>query len=98
VLSHRSAAALWRIVPRRPATVDVTVDETPARGDLRPPLPPRRRHHPPRHPTPQAFETDRDRGADLLNAGFSPLRITDDRLKRHQAKEAQRLRQILDLH
>jgi very-short-patch-repair endonuclease len=50
------------------------------------------------HTTTQAFETDRDRDADLLNAGFSTLRITDQRLKHHQAKEAQRLRDILHLH
>ena len=47
------------------------------------------------HATPQAFERDRDRDADLLNAGFSTLRITDHRLKHHQAKEARRLREIL---
>ena len=49
------------------------------------------------HTTPNAFEQDRDRDADLLRAGFSTLRITDHRLKRHQAKEAQRLREILSL-
>jgi len=47
------------------------------------------------HTTPQAFEQDRDRDADLLNAGFSTLRITDHRLKHHATKEAQRLREIL---
>ena len=47
------------------------------------------------HTTPRAFEHDRDRDADLLNAGFSTLRITDQRLKHHATKEAQRLRQIL---
>ena len=47
------------------------------------------------HTTPHAFETDRDRDADLLNAGFSTLRITDHRLKEQQAKEAQRLKTIL---
>jgi very-short-patch-repair endonuclease len=47
------------------------------------------------HTTPKAFEQDRDRDADLLNAGFSTLRITDHRLKQHAAKEAQRLRDIL---
>ena len=38
------------------------------------------------HTTTQAFENDRDRDADLLNAGFPTLRITDQRLKtpRHQ--------------
>ena len=47
------------------------------------------------HTTPTAFEQDRDRDADLLNAGFSTLRITDHRLKHQQAKEAQRLKDIL---
>jgi hypothetical protein len=32
------------------------------------------------HRTTRAFENDRDRDADLLNAGFSTLRITDHRL------------------
>jgi very-short-patch-repair endonuclease len=49
------------------------------------------------HTTPQAFEQDRDRDADLLNAGLSTLRITDHRLKHHPTKEAQRLRRILSL-
>ena len=40
------------------------------------------------HTTTRAFEKDRDRDADLLNAGFSTLRITDHRLKHHEAKEA----------
>ena len=47
------------------------------------------------HTPPRAFETDRDRDADLLNAGFSTLRITNHRLKHHQAKEARRLNDIL---
>ena len=47
------------------------------------------------HTTPRAFEHDRDRDADLLNAGFSTLRITDQRLKHHATTEAQRLREIL---
>ena len=47
------------------------------------------------HTTPHAFENDRDRDADLLNAGFSTLRITDHRLKHHATKEAQRLEDIL---
>jgi very-short-patch-repair endonuclease len=47
------------------------------------------------HTTPRAFEQDRDRDADLLNAGFSTLRITDHRLKHHPIKEAQRLKDIL---
>ena len=47
------------------------------------------------HTTTRAFEQDRDRDADLLNAGFSTLRITDHRLKHHATQEAQRLRDIL---
>jgi very-short-patch-repair endonuclease len=47
------------------------------------------------HGTPRAFEQDRDRDADLLDAGFSALRITDRRLKEEQAKEARRLKTIL---
>jgi len=47
------------------------------------------------HTTPNAFERDRDRDADLLNAGFSTLRITDHRLKHHAPNEAQRLKDIL---
>jgi very-short-patch-repair endonuclease len=50
------------------------------------------------HTTPRAFEQDRDRDADLLNAGFSTLRITDRRLKHHARKEARRLRAILALN
>jgi len=48
------------------------------------------------HTTTRAFEQDRDRDADLLNAGFPTLRITDQRLKHDPTNEAQRLRQILD--
>ncbi len=47
------------------------------------------------HTTPRAFEQDRDRDADLLNEGFSTLRITDHRLKQHATHEAQRLGEIL---
>ena len=47
------------------------------------------------HTTTRAFEEDRDRDADILSAGFSTLRITDHRLKTHQAKEARRLNTIL---
>ncbi len=38
------------------------------------------------HTTPKAFERDRDRDADLLNAGFSTLRITDQRRKHQPTK------------
>ena len=48
------------------------------------------------HSTPRAFETDRDRVADLLNAGFPTLRITHHRLKHHAAHEPARLGQILE--
>ena len=47
------------------------------------------------HTTARAFENDRNRDADLLNAGFSTLRITDHRLKRHATNEAKRLKDIL---
>jgi very-short-patch-repair endonuclease len=47
------------------------------------------------HTTQQAFERDRDRDADLLNAGFSTLRITHTRLKQQEEKEAKRLRALL---
>jgi very-short-patch-repair endonuclease len=47
------------------------------------------------HATPRAFEHDRDRDADLLNAGFPTIRITRRRLKHHPTKEARRLRAIL---
>ncbi len=47
------------------------------------------------HTTPKAFERDRDRDADILNAGLSTLRITDQRLKHQPTKEAQRLKEIL---
>ena len=49
------------------------------------------------HTTPHAFENDRDRDADLLNAGFPTLRITDQRLKHHATNEANRLKAILRL-
>jgi very-short-patch-repair endonuclease len=48
------------------------------------------------HATPRAFEKDRDRDADLLNAGFPTIRITHHRLKHHAAREAARLGQILE--
>jgi very-short-patch-repair endonuclease len=47
------------------------------------------------HTTTHAFEQDRDRDADHLNAGFRTLRITGERLKEQEAKEARRLREIL---
>ena len=49
------------------------------------------------HTTPRAFEQDRDRDADLLDAGYSTLRITNYRLKHHPTREAQRLKRILSL-
>jgi len=53
------------------------------------PLNPRRRLRP---LATRAFEQDRDRDADLLNAGFPTLRITDHRLKHHPTNEANRLK------
>jgi very-short-patch-repair endonuclease len=47
------------------------------------------------HTTNSAFEKDRERDADLLNAGFSTIRITHPRLTRHAAREAERLRALL---
>ena len=47
------------------------------------------------HTTPRAFERDRDRDADLLNAGYPTVRITDQRLKHHATTEARRLTEIL---
>jgi very-short-patch-repair endonuclease len=47
------------------------------------------------HTTTHAFEQDRDRDADHLNAGFRTLRITGERLKEQEANEARRLREIL---
>jgi very-short-patch-repair endonuclease len=47
------------------------------------------------HTTQHAFEQDRDRDADLLNAGFSTLRITHRRLKQPATREAKRLRALL---
>jgi very-short-patch-repair endonuclease len=48
------------------------------------------------HTTPRAFEQDRDRDADLLNAGFPTIRITHHRLKHHPVHEAARLKAILN--
>ena len=51
VLSHRSAAALWRTVPRWPSPAEVTAPAKHRRArHPRRPLPQRRRHHPLRHP------------------------------------------------
>jgi very-short-patch-repair endonuclease len=47
------------------------------------------------HTTPDAFENDRNRDADLLNAGFSTLRVTDHRLKHQPTREANRLNTML---
>jgi very-short-patch-repair endonuclease len=96
-LSHRSAAALWRILPRWHSPVEVIqhiagheVDAVFRPQHLVIELDSRQFHT-----TPRAFEQDRDRDADLLNAGFSTLRITDQRLKTQATKEAERLSQIL---
>ena len=42
-----------------------------------------------------AFESDRDRDAELLAAGYQTVRITWERLKAQPAREAERLRRIL---
>jgi hypothetical protein len=168
-LSHRSAAALWQIVPRWPSTSEVTapskhrlegihvhrsphIDATTHYGirvttplrtlvDLADILPPKQLTRAPneaqvqrrvtaaertslltRYPgrrtaqlTPERGATrsdledrfirflkrhrlplpEHDRDADLLNAGFPTVRITDHRLRRHATKEAGRLARIL---
>jgi hypothetical protein len=43
-----------------------------------------------------AFESDRDRDADLLAVGYVTVRITWERLKKQPAREAARLHKILD--
>ena len=43
-----------------------------------------------------AFESDRDRDADLLAAGYVTVRITWERLTQQPAREAARLKTILD--
>ncbi len=43
-----------------------------------------------------AFESDRDRDAALLAAGYVTVRITWERLTERPAREAARLRKILD--
>jgi very-short-patch-repair endonuclease len=47
------------------------------------------------HTTNSAFEKDRERDADLLDAGFSTIRITHKRLKHQAEREAERLRSLL---
>ena len=47
------------------------------------------------HTTNSAFERDRERDADLLDAGFSTIRITHTRLKDQAQREAKRLRSLL---
>ena len=42
------------------------------------------------------FESDRNRDADTLAAGFATVRVTDERMKQDPAREAQRLLAILD--
>lgn len=48
------------------------------------------------HGTRRAFERDRDRDADLPIAGYQVVRITWERLTRRPAREAERLRQLLE--
>jgi very-short-patch-repair endonuclease len=47
------------------------------------------------HSSKGAFESDRERDADLLTEGFRTIRITQARLKRNAAREAKRLRELL---
>jgi hypothetical protein len=47
------------------------------------------------HNDKEAFESDRDRDADRLAAGYVTLRITWERIKRRSAREAGRLHEIL---
>jgi very-short-patch-repair endonuclease len=47
------------------------------------------------HSTKRAFETDRERDADLLTEGFRTIRITYKRLEQNPKKEAKRLRSLL---
>jgi very-short-patch-repair endonuclease len=47
------------------------------------------------HWTRGAFESDRDRDADLLIEGFRTIRITYARLEQNPTKEAKRLRELL---
>ena len=47
------------------------------------------------HTTNCAFERDRERDADLLDAGFRTIRITHPRLERQAEREAERLRSLL---
>jgi very-short-patch-repair endonuclease len=47
------------------------------------------------HTTQHAFEQDRERDADLLNAGFRTIRITHTRIKEQDKREAKRLRELL---
>lgn len=49
------------------------------------------------HSTRRAFESDRNRDADMLAAGYGTVRITWERLMGASAKEAGRLRRILEL-
>jgi very-short-patch-repair endonuclease len=48
------------------------------------------------HDDDQSFETDRDRDADLLAAGFPVVRVTWARLEWTPAREARRLNRLLD--
>jgi very-short-patch-repair endonuclease len=47
------------------------------------------------HTTPNALRKTETATRTSSSEGFSTLRITDDRLKRHQAREARRLREIV---
>jgi hypothetical protein len=47
------------------------------------------------HSSRVSFESDRGRDADTLVAGFATVRLTRERYRRHPAREAQRLKDIL---
>lgn len=47
------------------------------------------------HSDRRAFETDRERDADTLLAGFVTVRLTSERMKQRPAAEAARLRQLI---
>jgi very-short-patch-repair endonuclease len=48
------------------------------------------------HMDPIAYETDRERDAEMLAHGFVTVRVTWERLEQRPRREAQRLQTILD--
>jgi hypothetical protein len=47
------------------------------------------------HNSRERFESDRDRDADTLEAGYATIRLTKRRLRDHPDREQTRLRNIL---